>query len=54
MHSEVKGVEIFRVGHDAWGRTVLEGVSWDLLPVAVSVGLVVIVGHAIYRLVRRK
>ncbi len=45
---------IFRFGHDAWGRTVLEGVSWDLLPVAAGVGLVVILGHAIYRMIRRK
>jgi hypothetical protein len=47
-------MEIFRLGHDAWGRQVLEGVSLDLLPVAAGIGLVVIVGHAIYRLVRRK
>ncbi len=47
-------MEIFRVGHDAWGRSVLEGVSWDLLPIAVGVGAVVILGHAIYRLIRRK
>ena len=47
-------MEIFRVGHDAWGRSVLEGVSWDLLPIAAGVGAVVILGHAIYRLIRRK
>lgn len=47
-------MEIFRFGHDAWGRNVLEGVSWDLLPVAAGVGLVVILGHAVYRLVCRR
>ena len=47
-------MEIFRVGHDAWGRSVLEGVSWDLLPIAAGVGAAVILGHAIYRLIRRK
>lgn len=42
------------MGHDAWGRVVLEGVSWDLLPVAAGIGALVIVGHAIYRALRRK
>ncbi len=47
-------MEILRVGHDAWGRLVLQGVSWDLLPIAAALGALVIVGHAIYRLIRRK
>jgi hypothetical protein len=46
-------MEIFRTGHDIWGRPVLEGVSWDLLWVAVIVGGAVIVAHALYRLLRR-
>jgi hypothetical protein len=46
-------MEIFRTGHDIWGRTVLEGISWDLLGVAVGIGALVIVGHAIYRMLRR-
>jgi len=45
-------MEIFRTGHDVWGRTVLEGLAWDLLLVAVAIGAVVIVGHAIYRMFR--
>jgi hypothetical protein len=44
---------IFRTGHDIWGRRVLEGVSWELLWVAVIVGAAVIVAHALYRLLRR-
>lgn len=46
-------MEIFRTGHDMWGRTVIQGVSWDLIWVAVLVGAAVILGHALYRLVRR-
>ena len=42
-----------RVSTDAWGQQVLEGISWDLLPVAVALGAVVIIGHAIYRAIRK-
>jgi hypothetical protein len=45
-------MEFFRVGHDVWGQRVLEGVSWDLLPVAAGIGAAVIVGHLIYKLIR--
>lgn len=47
-------MKFFRTGHDVWGQRVLEGVSWDLLPVAFAVGLVVIVGHLLYKLIRGK
>lgn len=47
-------MDLVRVSRDAWGQEVLEGISWDLLPVAVAVGAAVIVGHAIFRLIRRK
>jgi hypothetical protein len=47
-------MEILRVSRDVYGQEVLEGVSWDLLPVAVGLGALVIIGHAIFRLVRRK
>jgi hypothetical protein len=46
-------MEVFRTGNDIWGRPVLEGVSWDLLWVAIIVGAVVIVAHALYRVLRR-
>lgn len=45
-------MQILRTGYDAWGRPVLEGISWDLIRVAFVVGAVVIVGHALYRLLR--
>jgi hypothetical protein len=47
-------MDIVRTGHDLWGRPVLEGIAWDLLWVAVAVGAVVIVGHALYTLFRGK
>ena len=47
-------MQLVRVSTDVWGRQVLEGISWDLLPVAVGIGALVIVCHAIYRLVRRR
>jgi hypothetical protein len=46
-------IDIFRTGHDIWGRPVLQGVAWDLVWVALAVGAAVIVGHAIWRAVRR-
>jgi hypothetical protein len=46
-------MEIVRFSTDVWGRQVLEGISWDLLPVAFGIGAAVIIGHAIYRLVRK-
>jgi hypothetical protein len=46
-------MELVRVSTDVWGRQVLEGISWDLLPVAFGIGAAVIIGHAIYRLVRK-
>jgi len=42
------------MGHDIWGRPVLEGVSWGLVGIAAAVGIVVILGHAVYRLIRGK
>jgi hypothetical protein len=46
-------MELVRVSTDVWGRQVLEGISWELLPIAFGIGAVVIIGHAIYRLIRR-
>jgi hypothetical protein len=47
-------MDLFRNGHDVYNQSVLEGISWDLLPVAAGVGLVVIVVNLVYRLVRGK
>jgi hypothetical protein len=46
-------MQFVRISTDVWGRQVLEGISWDLLPIAFGIGAAVIVGHAIYRLVRK-
>jgi hypothetical protein len=47
-------MDLFRTGHDVYGQGVLEGISWELLPVAAGIAVVVIVGHQIYRLIRGK
>jgi hypothetical protein len=46
-------MNLLRYGHDAYGETVMNGVSWDLLPVAFWAGIAVIVGHLIWRALRR-
>jgi hypothetical protein len=45
-------MEILRMGHDVWGQRVIEGVSWQLLPVAFGIGVAIIVGHLLYKLIR--
>lgn len=47
-------MELLRYGHDAWGRVVVNGVSWDLLGVAFGAGVAVIVVHLVWRLVGRQ
>ena len=37
------------MSRDVYGREVLEGASWDLLPVFAGLGLAVIVVHLIWR-----
>ena len=44
---------LLRFGHDGYGERVLNGVSWDLLPVAFWAGVAVIIGHLVYRALRR-
>ncbi len=43
-------MELFRVSRDIYGREVLEGMSWDLLWVFFGLGVALIVGHALYRM----
>jgi hypothetical protein len=43
-------VDLFRVSRDAYGREVLQGMSWDLLWVFAGLGVALIVLHALYRL----
>src|SRR5882672_170720 len=47
-------MHLVRVSTDVWGQRVLEGVSWDLLPLAAGIGVAVIVGHGLYLLTGRK
>ena len=47
-------METFRITRNAWGQETLEGMSWDLLPVAFGLGLAIIIGHLVWRAVRRK
>lgn len=47
-------MDLLRYGHDSHGETVLNGASWDLLPVAFWAGVAVIVVHLVYRAVSRR
>jgi hypothetical protein len=42
-------MNLFRMGHDAYGHVLTDGLSWDLLAVAFWAAVVVIVGHLIVR-----
>ena len=41
-------MELFRYSRNAWGQTVLEGASWDLLWYFVGAGAGMILLHAAY------
>jgi hypothetical protein len=45
-------MNLLRYGHDSYGASVVNGVSWDLLPVAFWAGVAVIVVHLIWRAVK--
>jgi hypothetical protein len=47
-------VDVLRYGHDSYGEQVVNGASWDLLPVAFWAGVAVIVIHLIWRAVSRR
>jgi hypothetical protein len=47
-------METLRYGHDSFGEPVINGVSWDLLPVAFWAGVAVIVAHLIWRAISRR
>ena len=46
-------MEIFRITRNAWGQETLEGMSWDLLPVAFGLGVAIMIAHLIWRVVRK-
>lgn len=47
-------MQILRYGHDTYGERLVNGVSWDLLPVAFWAGVAVIVIHLVWRAVSRR
>ena len=47
-------MDLFRYSSNAWGQTTLEGASWEWLPVFFGIGLVVIVGHAVYMAITKR
>ena len=46
-------MHFFRTGHDNQGHEILTGVSWDLVWVAIALGAAVMIGHRLWRLLRR-
>jgi hypothetical protein len=42
-------MELLRTDTSPWGQEVLLGVSWDLLPVFVGAGALLIVVHALFK-----
>ena len=46
-------MNLLRFGHDTYGNRIIDGASWDLLPVAFWAGIAVIVVHLVIRAVRR-
>ena len=43
-------MEILRVSRNVWGQEILQGMSWDLLPLFLGAGVVFVLGHMLYRL----
>lgn len=46
-------MNLLRYGHDSFGQRIVDGASWDLLPVAFWAGVAVIVVHLVIRAMRR-
>ncbi|MGH6902705.1 MAG: hypothetical protein ACREIR_08195 [Geminicoccaceae bacterium] len=42
-------MNLLRTDANAWGQEVLLGISWDLLPWFVGAGIVIIVGHVLFK-----
>jgi hypothetical protein len=42
-------VNLLRTDTNPWGQEVLLGISFDLLPVFVAAGVLIIVGHALFK-----
>jgi hypothetical protein len=46
-------MNLLRFGHDTYGNRIVDGASWDLLPVAFWAGIAVIAIHLVIRAMRR-
>ena len=42
-------MELLRVSRNVWGQEILQGMSWDLLPVFFGAGVAFIAAHMLYR-----
>lgn len=42
-------MELLRTSRDVWGQEVLQGMSWELIPVFFGAGAAIIVCHLLYR-----
>jgi hypothetical protein len=42
-------MNLLRTDTSPWGQEVLLGISWDLLPVFVAAGVLIILGHALFK-----
>lgn len=40
-------MSFFRWGHDEWDRMLVNGLSWELLPLAFWAAVVIVIVHAI-------
>jgi hypothetical protein len=40
-------MSFFRNGHDEYGQKLVDGLSWDLLPIAFWAAVVIIVAHLV-------
>ncbi len=52
-HPGVDALNVLEYQSNAWGQSVLQGVSWDLIWIFAAAGLAVIICHLIF-LLRRK
>ena len=42
-------MNVLRTDINAWGQEVLLGISWELLPLFVAAGALIIIGHALFK-----
>ncbi len=47
-------MDMLRYGHDSFGTQVVNGVSWDLLPVAFWAGVAGVIAHLVYRALAKR